>query len=506
MLQDLQERCPNLRTLWLHNCNLQQVNAALLPSSLHTLDLDWSVVPHRWFKPIEMGSLKNLKVLKLSQCNQHYPIRLSDFEHISKLATLEVLDLGNCFMLTDDKLRVVATKLTCLTELRINQTDCTNRALIHISRNLRNLKVLDVSKTELSDAAVRSVISSLKNLKVLKLSGCSRIKMTNLEHINEVADLEVLDLSYCWRVTDDALKVVAEKLTSLTELRIKGTSCTDLALPHISRNLKNLKLLDVPLTGLVDTLAVGSASSSQKNLKVFNLGCSQISMNYLERISKTAALKISYIDTDDAVRVIAEKLTCLTELHIYKARCTDLALHHISMNLKNLKLLDMSENSRLSDAAVASAASELKNLVHLDISGCEELTDTAVNGIANNLKQLEVFHFCNTNTTCEPVRSFSEKMPKLRDIAMGNIDDEGLGSLVPLELVSLKVGVADVSEEGISHFHKFKNLKKLTLCNCQSERAIQIPKDQHPLHKFKNLKKLTLCKCQSERAIQIVKG
>ena len=451
-----------------------------------------------------MGSLKNLKVLKLSRCNQHYPISLSDFEHISKLAALEVLDLGNCFMLTDDKLRVVATKLTCLTELRINQTDCTNRALHHISRNLKKLKVLDVSETGLSDAAVGSVISSLKNLKVLKLSGC-RITMTNLEHIGKVAALEVLDLSYCWRVTDDGLRVVAEKLTCLTKLCIKGTRYTDLALTHISSNLKNLKLLDVPMTGLLDLIAVRSVGSSQKNLKVLNLGCSHISIKYLERISKTAALKILHIDTDDAVRVIAEKLTCLTELHINRARCTDLALHHISMNLKNLKLLDMSENSRLSDAAVGSVASGLKNLVHLNISGCEELTDTAVNGIANNLKQLEFFHFCNTNTTCEPVRSFSEKMPKLRDIALGNIDNEGLESLFQLGLVSLKVGVADLSDEGLSQLHKFKNLKKLTLNNCLSERAIQILKDQRPLHKFKNLKKLTLCKCQSERAIQIVK-
>ena len=280
MLKDLQERCPNLRTLWLHNCNLEPVNAALLPSSVHTLDFYWSAVPLGWFKPIETGSLKNLKVLKLSRCSR---ISLTDLEHISKVATLEVLDLGDCY-----------------------------------------------------------------------------------------------------RVTDDALRVVAEKLTCLTELRINGTSCSDLA------------------------------------------------------------------------------------------------LHHISRNLKNLKLLDVSENYRLSDAAIASVASGLKNLVHLNISGCEVLTDTAVNSVANNLKQLQVFHFYNTNTTCEPVRSFSKKMPKLRDIAMGNIDDEGLESLLQLDLVSLNVGVANLSDEGLSHFLKFKNLKKLILSNCQSERAIQILKGQLP--------------------------
>ena len=380
MLKDLQGELPNLWTLWLHNCNLYPVSASSLPSSLHTLDLYWSYLPQDWFKPIETGSLKNLKVLKLSRCSW---INMTDLEHISKLATLEVLDLGECYRViddddydrvvaTDDALRVVAEKLTCLTELRISRTSCTDLALRHISRNLKNLKLLDLSKTGLSDAAVGSVISSLKNLKVLKLSCCSRISLTNLEHIGKVAALEVLDLSDCTSVTDDSLRVVAEKLTSLMELCIKGT------------------------------------------------------------------------------------------------RCTDLALRHISRNLKNLTLLDMSENCRLSDAAVASVASGLKNLVHLDISGCEALTDTAVNSVANNLKQLQLFHFCNTNTTCEPVRSFFIKMPKLRDIEMGEIDDVGLESLVPLQLVSLKVSVADVSDEGLSQIHKMTTLIKVILIKCAS--------------------------------------
>ena len=274
MLKDLQGSFPNLQTLWLHDCYLWPVNLALLPSSLHTLDLDGSYLPEDWFKPIETGSLKNLKVLKLSGT----PINIFDLEHISKVAALEVFHLGDCYRFINDMQGVSITS-----------------------------------------------------------------------------------------VTNDALKVVAEKLTRLMELRINGTSCS-------------------------------------------NLG-----------------------------------------------------LHHISRNLKNLKLLDMSENCRLSDAAVRSVASGLKNLVHLDISGCEKLTDAAVNSVANNLKQLEVFHFCKTNTTCEPVKSFFKKMPKLRDIEMGEIDDKGLESLVPLDLVSLKVGINDVSDEGLIQLYKLKNLKHLTL-------------------------------------------
>ena len=277
VLEDLHGSFPNLRTLWLHNCNLYPVNLALLPSSLHTLDLNGSDLHQDyWFKPIETGSLKYLKVLKLSGT----PISIIDVEHISKLAALEVLHLDDSYWFIND------------------------------------------------------------------VQGWTTIS-----------------------VADDALKVVAEKLTRLTELRINGTECTNLA------------------------------------------------------------------------------------------------LHHISRNLKNLKLLDMSENCRLSDAAVGSVASGLKNLVHLDISGCEKFTDAAVNSVANNLKQLEVFHFCKTNTTCEPVKSFFKKMPKLRDIEMGEIDDKGLESLVPLGLVSLKVGITDVSDEGLIQLYKLKNLKNLTLCH-----------------------------------------
>ena len=248
----------------------------------------------------------------------------------------------------------------------------------------------------------------------------------------------------------------------------------------------SLHTLDLYWSDLLQDWFKPIETGSLKNLKVLRLsGCSLISRTDLEHISKVAALEVldlgyCYKVTDDDVRVVAEKLTCLTELRINGTSCTDLALHHISTNLKNLKLLDASENCRLSDAAIASVASGLKNLVHMNISECEKLTDTAVNIVANNLKQLEVFRFYKTNTTCEPVRSFFKMMPKLRDIEMGEIDDKGLESLLQFDLVSLKVGVADVSYEGFSQLHKMTNLKNLTLCNCQSERAIQILKDQLP--------------------------
>ena len=99
-----------------------------------------------------------------------------------------------------------------------------------------------------------------------------------------------------------------------------------------------------------------------------------------------------------------------------------------------------------------------------------------MNSVADNLKQLEVFRFCYTKTTCRPVKSFLKKMPKLRDIEMGEIDDKGLESLLQFDLVSLKVGVSNVSDEGIVQLYKLKNLKNLTLCRPMYECSITIPK------------------------------
>ena len=291
-LQNLQGWFPNLRTLWLHDCILEVVNAELLPFSLHTLDIykpeyDYpydSDFPLDWFEPFEMGHLKSLKVLKLSHC--------------------------------------------------------------------------------------------------------SRISTIDIEHICNVTTIEVLDLSYCTRVTDKALNVVAEKLTGLTELRINGTSCTN----H--------------------------------------------------------------------------------------------ALYRISKNLINLKLLDINDISRLTDFAVGAVAGRLHNLVHLDIGRCENLTDAAVNSVADNLKQLEVFRFCYTKTTCRPVKSFFKKMPKLRDIEMDEIDDEGLRSLLQFDLVSLKVGVTNVSGKLLIQLQNLKNLTNLTLCYPTLERSIKIPKGRKIPYSF----------------------
>ena len=219
-----------------------------------------------------------------------------------------------------------------------------------------------------------------------------------------------------------------------------------------------------------------------KSLKVLKLShCSRISTIDLEHICKVTTIEVldlSYCTrvTDKALNVVAEKLTGLTELRINGTNCTNNALYRISKNLKNLKLLDINDISRLSDAAVGAVAGRLHNLVHLDIGRCENLTDAAVNSVADNLKQLEVFRFCYTKTTCRPVKSFLKKMPKLRDIEMGNIDDKGLESLLQFDLVSLKVGITNVSDEGIVQLYKLKNLMNLTLCRPTYECSITIPK------------------------------
>lgn len=119
----------------------------------------------------------HLVVLRLDECNY---ITNNGLSHISKLSTLQHLNVGECTKITDD-------------------------GLVHLS-NLRFLQHLNVNEcTKITDAGILT-ISKFPSLQQLNLGVCDKITDDGLAHLSKLASLQCLDVSYCHKITDDGLK------------------------------------------------------------------------------------------------------------------------------------------------------------------------------------------------------------------------------------------------------------------------------------------------------------
>ena len=102
----------------------------------------------------------------------------------------------------------------------------------------------------------------------------------------------------------------------------------------------------------------------------------------------TLKLNGCYRITDEGFQAIAEQLKNLEVLCIRETECTDLAIHHISRNLKGLQHLDLTQCGRITDGAIGSIASSLHKLRWLSIAGCDKVTEDGIKQFSN-LKLLE---------------------------------------------------------------------------------------------------------------------
>jgi len=104
---------------------------------------------------------------------------------------------------------------------------------------------------------------------------------------------------------------------------------------------------------------------------------SVIDINHLSCLSTLSSLKVNgcYRVNERGIRIIAEKFPQLTVLELSATKCTDLALHQISIHLTNLKRLNLSHCHTLTDAGLGDVGACLKQLEWLHLQDCRKITD-----------------------------------------------------------------------------------------------------------------------------------
>ncbi|XP_060083889.1 F-box/LRR-repeat protein 12-like [Ylistrum balloti] len=189
MLLDLRERCPNIRDLHLHMCNTDNISANNLPRSLTRLVLHGCSWQPRWLKGHE-ENLQKIEGLDLSCCSR---VDSFDMQDIGNWKGLKVLKLNGLYRLNEKGIQHVATSLPLLERLELSYTQCTELAVHHISRHLKNLCHLNMSNCSLlNDSAVETLSSGLHKLEYLDLKSNSQLTISGLSSLRACKRLSVL--------------------------------------------------------------------------------------------------------------------------------------------------------------------------------------------------------------------------------------------------------------------------------------------------------------------------
>ncbi|XP_033725010.1 F-box/LRR-repeat protein 12-like [Pecten maximus] len=210
MLRDLGERCPNIRDLHLHKCNTDNISASNLPSSLTRLVIHGCSWQPRWLKGKEK-ILQNVVDLDLSCCCR---VDSFDMQDIGKWKGLKTLKLNGLYRLNEKGIMHIATNLPLLERLELSYTQCTELAVHHISRHLKNLRHLNMANCSLlNDSAVVTLSSGLHKLEYLDLKSNSRLTISGLSSLKACKRLGVLVFDF---KDDTEIQLLQSELPSCT--------------------------------------------------------------------------------------------------------------------------------------------------------------------------------------------------------------------------------------------------------------------------------------------------
>lgn len=280
----------------------------------------------------------------------------------SRFSRLHELDLSQSlsrsFGVTDSDLSVIANGFPCLRILHLcNCKGITDVGLLAIGSSLHSLQSLDVSHCrKVTDKGLSAVAQGCHDLRCLHLVGCKFI-------------------------TNNALKALSENCHYLEELVLQGcTNITDSGLAILVSGCRQLKYLDLNKCTHVGDAGISSVSeacsASLRTLKI--LDCYKVG--------------------DDAMSILAKVCKSIETLIIGGCRdITDEPIKSLALSCHySLKNLRMDWCLSITDSSLSCILMHCKNLEALDVGCCEEVTDGAFGGLgkgedyAAKLKVLKV--------------------------------------------------------------------------------------------------------------------
>ena len=393
-------RGTRLRHLNLKSCfGVKDLTGIARIASLEVLNLSdcWQLHVHQ----LEcLSSLSNLLELDLSTCRNICNDSGRGIPALSHMKRLVSLSLHHCERLGEGALSSLAghPRLRCLDISRCSSLPSSDLKYLWNVASLRRLKASHCSWSGCS--ALRSV-GPIKSLEELYLQGCPNLVGTSLEPLKRLENLKFLSLDGCSNTPlfDRGLASISSSLRSLTELSLQN--CVTIGDPGIVSlgELCNLEVVD--LSDCYGITGEGFRSWSHMHcLRVVNLqGCSGITDKGVgELVASNGSivelnLKQCRRITDKAIISIVERLPCIKSLSLQASMgVTDVGVALLAEQARQIQYLAIQFCWKFGDISVIKLA-EMPWLKHLDLLYSWKITDASINALAasTSLVELNIF-------------------------------------------------------------------------------------------------------------------
>ncbi len=227
-------------------------------------------------------------------------ISSSDLEQLSKLPSIEVLDLSNNNLSDIDVIKLLTSK--SLIELTLANNNIGDIA-IQLLTKIKKLESINISNTRISSPGLQNLfeLTNLRNLDVsktriddtglLNISKCTNLKNINVSHtfvtnkgmefINNLTNINLLDLSFN-RINDTGIISLNVNLPIKT-LILSGTEISDFGIIHISK-FNTITHLELSSTEISDRSAL--SIMKMEGISFLSVEHTKISAAVMEMISK----------------------------------------------------------------------------------------------------------------------------------------------------------------------------------------------------------------------------
>lgn len=388
---------------------------------------------------------------------------LADFDKFEYLESLEI---------TNANLQDISglTLLTELTELNLAYNNISDVSDV---LSLNQLTSLNLNENPIDDLSMLvdniNIVGSLRVLELNAIEGHSHHSI-QIESLLGLKDsIEKLSLNHVGINGEQYLG----KLTNLKELHLKSGYSSINALSFLL-SLPDLVVLDIGGNVNIRDLSALIKSSKLEELNLSGIDAYDITplseLLLLEKLNLNSSFRYHKPDLD-----ALKGLTSLTSLTLSNnigfnninvigsfSELSELNLSGVNVasvsflrKLSSLKILDLSNNSRLSDI---SHLSELKLLEQLDISGNYNLDDISSLNHLINLKKLNISNLFSQGVDLSSLKSL-EGMEEL--IAKGN-NYRGLDNLSLLKGL-VKLDLSDSNLSSLFDFNLLENLEYLDI-------------------------------------------
>jgi len=326
---------------------------------------------------------------------------ISDLELVNlgvRLDKLEVLDLSDCWDLTDQGL----SELLCVTSgalehLHLFRTNITCEGLTGLDSQLVSLQTLDLNECRiLTDQGLNEIVSLTGgDLTELHLAGTDVTTEGLARQAVKLANIQVLKLDGCRQLDNHGfLELLNMTGKNLAVLDMSRTDITCEGLSELDIHLKNLKKLNMDsCKSLTNQRIMEILHTTDGNLKELNLSRTNITGEELldARMPKLEILKM------DGCRNLTDELL----------------VRILNMTCETLRDLDLARTN-ITGEAFCNLNVKLKKLVRLRLDGCRNLKiDWIRVALENAGENLETLDLSRTLITGEGFNGLNIKLDKL---------------------------------------------------------------------------------------------